>query len=118
MLTTSPECSARESSSRIVRTSTRAISPSREIWPDAGLTHQAPMRSITAVVRSMEGWLLPSVSNRKRRSPNIPHRRYTPTAASLELRTLLRLCQRRGSVLSELFRVFQTWLKTSRVSPG
>src|SRR6267378_6263489 len=65
MLTTSPACSARHSSSRIVRSSTRAVSPSREIWPDAGLTHQAPMRSIVAVGRSIEGRLLPAVLGRR-----------------------------------------------------
>ena len=58
MLTTSPACSARHSSSRIVRTSTRAVSPSLEICPDAGLTHQSPMRSFVAVGRSIQDWLL------------------------------------------------------------
>src|SRR5438874_13139965 len=45
MLTTSPACSARHTSSRIVRTSRRTISPFREISPDAGLTFQSPTRS-------------------------------------------------------------------------
>src|SRR5690349_13397394 len=52
MLTTSPECSARHTSNRIVRTSTRAVSPSREICPDAGLTHQLPTRSMVVGRRS------------------------------------------------------------------
>src|SRR5436190_18912064 len=55
MLTTSPARVARHTSSRIVRTSSRALCPSREIWPDVGLTHQSPMRSNDAVGRSMEG---------------------------------------------------------------
>src|SRR5260221_9159206 len=45
MLTTSPWRSARHSSSRSVRTSRRAVSPSFEICPDAGSTRQSPMRS-------------------------------------------------------------------------
>jgi hypothetical protein len=43
----------------MVRTSTRAVSPSREIWPDVGLTHQSPMRSFVAVGRSIEDWYYP-----------------------------------------------------------
>src|SRR6266700_1042856 len=87
MLTTSPACSARHSSSRIVRTSTRAVSPSREIWPDIGLTHQAPMRSIA----------------------------FRPFS---RLATLPEPRHRRCSVISEVFRVFQTELRTSRASPA
>src|SRR5580704_13616521 len=45
MLTTSPACSARQRSSRIVRASTLALCPSLEICPDAGSTHQSPTRS-------------------------------------------------------------------------
>src|SRR6266849_3357756 len=59
MLTTSPACSARQSNSRIVRTSTRAVSPSFEIWQDVGSTHQAPMRSMfersMQVFRTIQG---------------------------------------------------------------
>src|SRR5213082_1771155 len=54
MLNTSPACSARQSSSRIVRTSTRAVSPSREISQDAGSTRQAPMRSNVVFELSMQ----------------------------------------------------------------
>ena len=53
MLTTSPARSARHSSSRIVRTSTRTLSPSRDISPDAGLTHHAPIRRRFEPGRSM-----------------------------------------------------------------
>src|SRR5579864_1686815 len=51
MLTTSPTWRARQSSNRIVRASTRTLSPSREISPDDGLTHQSPMRSLGSIVR-------------------------------------------------------------------
>jgi hypothetical protein len=57
MLTTSPACSARHSSKRMVRASTRAVSPSREISQELGLTHQEPIRSIVAVGRSMKNRL-------------------------------------------------------------
>jgi hypothetical protein len=73
MLTTSPACSARHSSSRIVRTSTRAVSPSREIWPDVGLTHQAPMRSIVAVGRSMQDRLLRAIFSSKSGARGLYH---------------------------------------------
>src|SRR5258708_37707607 len=86
MLTTSPAFPARHNKSRIVRTSTRTVSPSREIWPDAGLMHQAPMRSIVEVGRCMQDRLLPFFLNRKRRSATIPHRGATPA----EYRPVLR----------------------------
>ena len=44
-----------------MRASNLAVSPSREICPDAGLTHQSPMRSVVEVGRSMRdrgGWPL------------------------------------------------------------
>ena len=53
MLTTSPGRAARHCKSRIVRSSILAVSPSREIWPDAGSTHQTPMRSLVVDGRSM-----------------------------------------------------------------
>src|SRR5208282_488742 len=79
MLTTSPARSARQRRSRIVRASGRAVSPSREIWPDAGLTHQSPMRSVVVVGRSMDR-VAPRFGREKRRSPSIPHRAERPTA--------------------------------------
>ena len=60
MLTTSPACSARHKSSRIARVSSRVVFPSREISPDAGLTHQEPIRSVVLDGRSMQvGWCPP-----------------------------------------------------------
>ena len=44
-----------------MRASNLAVSPSREICPDAGLTHQSPMRSVVEVGRTMQdrgGWPL------------------------------------------------------------
>src|SRR3569833_1541215 len=55
MLTTSPARSARYISSFNVRASTRTTSPSRDICPVRGSTHQAPTRSGMAVRRSI-GW--------------------------------------------------------------
>jgi hypothetical protein len=49
MLTTSPGRAARHNSNRMVRDSSRAFSPSREIWPEVGSTHQEPMRSIVMI---------------------------------------------------------------------
>src|SRR5579864_7950948 len=53
MLTTSPACSARQSSSRMVRKSMRVVSPAREISLEAGLTYHSPMRSEVTLERSM-----------------------------------------------------------------
>jgi len=38
----------------MVRVSTRAVTPLREISPEFGSTHQSPMRSIVVVGRSMQ----------------------------------------------------------------
>src|ERR1700685_3948072 len=82
MLTTSPSCSARHSSSRIVRTSTRTVSPFCEISPEFELTHQAPMRSFLALGCSIRDRLLPPtcscIEERPRRV--YQHRGGTPTA--------------------------------------
>src|SRR3954470_22959981 len=53
MLTTSPACAARHSNNRIARSSTRAVSPLREICPAAGLTHHAPTRNLVVSDCSM-----------------------------------------------------------------
>jgi hypothetical protein len=45
MLTSSPACSARYNSSRSDRASSRAVSPSLEIWSELELTVQSPMRT-------------------------------------------------------------------------
>lgn len=44
-----------------MRASTLAVSPSREISPEVGLTHQAPMRSVVGVGRSIGQRVLSSV---------------------------------------------------------
>src|SRR5580658_5844826 len=118
MLTTSPACSARHNSSRIVRTSTRAVSPFREIWPEAGLTYQPPMRSIVVVGRSMQDRFCRFPSNWKSGVRQLyQHRGETPPTFRPVL-GLAMLSQPRSPihVISEVFRVFQTKLRTSRVS--
>src|SRR5712691_2292357 len=74
MLTTSLACPARHSSSRIVRSSRRAVSPSREIWPDFGLTHQSPMRSIVVVGRSIRGVVIDDTNTVEKRRPELQQR--------------------------------------------
>ncbi len=49
-----PAPSARHNSSRMVRASTRGVSPSREISPAVGSTHHAPMRSIAGTIQRFQ----------------------------------------------------------------
>src|SRR6058998_3807713 len=100
MLTTSPACSARHISSRIVRTSTRQASPSREIWPDAGLTHQAPIRSVVLVWCSILRSATTLTSDGESARQLYQHRGKTPTPAVPPTQHIY--------VISGVFRLFQT----------
>src|ERR1700730_13669955 len=61
MLTTAPARSARQTSSRIVRSSNRTVSPSREISPDAGFADHAPILIVFAVTAPIPESILPGL---------------------------------------------------------
>ena len=106
-----------------MRASNLAVSPSREICPDAGLTHQSPIRSVVEVGRTMGdrgGWPLPL--NREATVAD-----YTPLRTSADLLSSeaistpshhCRCSPPRCTLNSEVFRVFQAKAQDFQGSPA